>query len=319
MLDLSLNTLIRRVDLLTLKLFLTIIEEKHLGRAAARENIAASAVTKRIQDFEEVIGFELFYREPRGVVLSPVGQAVAVRVRQIFANLSEIRSDISDFRQGVRGHIRLGTTESIIVEFLAEDIGEFLRLFPDVEVEICEARNPEVHRSLIDALVDIAVYAATEDLGPAELRTYPYRQDRLIAILPRAHPMASKQAVLFEELLGWKFVGLSATTSMMTQLQHAATLAGKSLHIEYQVASNEAARALVRAGLGIAIQPEGLVTHEDQTRLAVLPLLDKWAVRSMCAAIPNDRTVPAAARALLDHLRSRVGFASVGSLRSDKN
>jgi DNA-binding transcriptional LysR family regulator len=101
---LSLNILVRRVDLLTLKLFLTIIEERHLGRAAARENIAPSVVTKRIHDFEEVIGFELFYREPRGVVLSPVGQAVAARVREIFANLSEIRSDISDFQQGVRGH-----------------------------------------------------------------------------------------------------------------------------------------------------------------------------------------------------------------------
>jgi DNA-binding transcriptional LysR family regulator len=84
-----------------------------------------------------------------------------------------------------------GTTESVIVEFLAEDIGEFLRLFPDVEIEISEERNPYVHRSLIGGLVDIAVYAATEDLGPAELKAYPYRQDRLVAVLPRAHPMAS--------------------------------------------------------------------------------------------------------------------------------
>jgi DNA-binding transcriptional LysR family regulator len=309
--DLNLNILVRRVDLLTLRLFLTVIEERHLGRAAIRENIAPSAVTKRIHDFEEVLGFELFYREPRGVVLSSVGQAVAAHVRDIFESLGSIRSSVSDFQDGVRGHIRLGTTEAILVEFLAEDIGEFLRLFPAVEIEICEDRNPNVFRALVTGAVDIAVYAATEDLGTANLEVHPYRHDRLIVLVPRAHPIASRQAVQFNELLSWKFVGLAGTTSLMTQLQNAALHSGVALQIDYQVASNEAARALVRAGLGIAVQPEGLVTHEDHARLAVIPLLDKWAVRSMHVAIPN-KAVPAAARAFLDHLRSRVAFGSVG-------
>src|ERR1700733_13780394 len=96
MTDLSLNILIRRVDLLTLRLFLTIIEERNLGRAAIRENIAPSAVTKRIHDFEEVLGFELFHREPKGVVLSSVGHAVAAHVRGIFDTLNDIRADISE-------------------------------------------------------------------------------------------------------------------------------------------------------------------------------------------------------------------------------
>ena len=194
---------------MTLRLFLTVIEERHLERAAVRENIAPSAVTKRIHDFEEVLGFELFYREPRGVILSSVGQAVATHVREIFASLNNIRSNISDFQEGIRGHIRLGTTESIIVEFLAQDIGDFLSLFPAVEVEICEERNPNVFRALVTGAVDIAVYAATEDLGPADLEVHPYRHDRLIVIVPRAHyPLASQQAVNFSDLLDWKFVGL---------------------------------------------------------------------------------------------------------------
>jgi DNA-binding transcriptional LysR family regulator len=313
--DLNFNMLVRKVDLLTLRLFLTVIEERHLVRAAARENIAPSAVTKRIHDFEDTLGLELFYREPKGVILSSFGHVVADHVRQIFDNLNSIRSCIGEFQGGIRGHVRLATTESIIVEFLAADIGEFIRLFPSVDIDVHEDRNPNVIRSLTAGTVDLAVYSAIDDAATNNLEKYAYRQDRLVAILPRSHPRSTRQAMLFHELLDSDFVGLSATTSLMMQMEQAAVEANRTLNIKYRVASNEAARALVRAELACALQPEGMVTSEDMGRLAVIPLLDAWAVRHMHIAVPNRKSVPPAARALLDHLRSRSGY-DLGTLDS---
>ena len=69
--------LIRQVDLFTLRLFLSAIEEQQIGRAAIRENIAASTATKRIQDLEEIAGVRLLERTPKGVSASPAGAVLA--------------------------------------------------------------------------------------------------------------------------------------------------------------------------------------------------------------------------------------------------
>ena len=61
----NVRTWIRKLDLMTLRLFASITEERNIGRAAVRESIASSAVTKRIQQLEDTLGFRLMYRDPR--------------------------------------------------------------------------------------------------------------------------------------------------------------------------------------------------------------------------------------------------------------
>jgi DNA-binding transcriptional LysR family regulator len=78
---LSVHALVRRIDLFTLKLFLSTVEEGQIGRAAVREHIVASAATKRIQDLEELAGLRLLDRNPKGVVPSAAGRRYIVDQR----------------------------------------------------------------------------------------------------------------------------------------------------------------------------------------------------------------------------------------------
>lgn len=304
MTEINLKMLTRKIDLLTLRLLLTVEEERHLGRSAQRENIAASAVTKRIQDLEDMVGLKLFHRGPKGVMLTPVGQVVAQHIRSIFDSLDNMRRDIDDFIEGVRGRIRICSTEAIIIEFLANEIGDFIQSFPDVVVELVEERNPGVLRAATAGTVDVVVYASTDDLDDSCIDSFPYRTDRLVAVLPRGHALSSRSSVAFADLLDSDFVALPASTSLMTQLQNAAQSAGRELKIKYQVMSNEAARGLVRAGLGVAIQPDGIVSFEDYGRICAVPLTESWATRHIRVGAPRGRTVVAAARAFLRQLNS---------------
>lgn len=78
--------LIRQVDLLTLKLFLSAVEEQQIGLAAIRENVAASTATKRIQELEDVAGIKLLERGPKGSCRVPRAQSSSA----IFAGSSTI-------------------------------------------------------------------------------------------------------------------------------------------------------------------------------------------------------------------------------------
>src|SRR5262245_45086075 len=104
--------LIRQVDLFTLRLFLSVIEERQIGRAAIRENIAASTATKRIQDLEEIAGVKLLERTPRGVAPSPAGDVLSRHVRAIFGHLDDMRTEISAFSDGVRGELVVASARS---------------------------------------------------------------------------------------------------------------------------------------------------------------------------------------------------------------
>lgn len=302
MAEINLKTLTRKIDLLTLRLLLTVEEERHLGRSAIRENIAASAVTKRIQDLEDMVGLKIFHRGPKGVILTPVGQVVAQHVRRIFGSLDDMRRDIHDFIEGVRGRIRICSTEAIIIEFLADEIGDFVQNFPDVIVDLVEERNPGVLRAASSGTIDVVVYAATDDLDESGIESFPYRSDKLVAVLPRGHALSSRSSVAFSDLLDFDFIALPPDTSLMTQLRQAAEEAGRELKVKYRVASNEAARGLVRAGLGLAVQPDGMVSFEDYGRICTASLLDSWATRHVRAGAPRGRANSAAARAFLGQL-----------------
>ena len=77
----AVSPLLRRIDLTTLRLFIAVCEEQNLTRAANREGIAASAVSKRMNDFELAFGVTLFKRLSKGMALTPAGEALLHHAR----------------------------------------------------------------------------------------------------------------------------------------------------------------------------------------------------------------------------------------------
>jgi hypothetical protein len=103
--NLTVQSLVRRVDLFTLKLFLSTIEEGQIGRAAFREHVVPSAATKRFQDLEDAIGMKLFDRTARGVAPSQAGVILARHVRDVMSSLEELFRELGELSEGVRGRV----------------------------------------------------------------------------------------------------------------------------------------------------------------------------------------------------------------------
>jgi DNA-binding transcriptional LysR family regulator len=73
----------RRIDFVTLKLFVAIADERSLTKAAEREHLALAAVSKRVSDLESQLGIALLYRQPKGVELTPAGHALLHHARNV--------------------------------------------------------------------------------------------------------------------------------------------------------------------------------------------------------------------------------------------
>jgi len=83
-------------NLITLKMFLTVARTGSISQASEAENIAASAISKRISDLEDQIGTPLFYRQTRGVELTPAGHELARHSSNLFRLVERMENQMHD-------------------------------------------------------------------------------------------------------------------------------------------------------------------------------------------------------------------------------
>src|SRR5260221_1323694 len=175
------SALSRRVDLTPLRLFIAICKEQNLTRAASREGIAASAVCKRMNDFELAFGVTLFKRLAKGMALTPAGEALLHHARLTLLNVEKIAVELSEYSQGVRGHVRMLANLSAIVQFLPEDLSAFFAAHDLLRVDLQERPSGQVVSGIEEGAAEIGICSgATETRA---LETFHYRTDHLVLVI----------------------------------------------------------------------------------------------------------------------------------------
>src|SRR6185437_6607768 len=131
------------LDLVTARVFVSVIEHQSIAEAARVEGIAASAVSKRVQQLEQDVGMPLLTRHRRGVEPTNAGLVVLRRARAILHEAVQLDADLSGLQTGLTGRVRLCANETALTEFVPSILPEFVRAFPGVEVELSERPSTE--------------------------------------------------------------------------------------------------------------------------------------------------------------------------------
>ncbi|REC93775.1 LysR family transcriptional regulator [Kushneria indalinina] len=291
----------KRLDFVTLRLFVAIADERSLTRAAEREHLALAAVSKRISDLEDQIGISLLYRRPRGIELTPAGHAFLHHARLMLEGLSRLDADMSEYSVGIKGHIRLHANTSSVIEFLPDDLGDFMDRFPQIRIDMKERLSHEIVTAVRDGLADIGLYAGHV---PAEgLDARLWRRDRLVLVVPQGHPLAGEAAVALEQALDNDFIGLEQDASLQALLQNGARRFDRPLRMRIQVRSFEGICRMIDRGMGIGVLPCRAVNAERHgLRLVAVPLTDGWALRELHLVMRDHHALAVPARQLVDHL-----------------
>ena len=290
-----------RIDILTLQLFVAIVEEQSIAKAAEKKHIAVSAVSRRISDMEEMLQVELLYRHSKGIEPTSAGYALLEHARIVLGNLAHLETELVGYRQGTRGHIRLFVNKSAILESLAHELGEFLILHPLVRVDLEESISPDIIQAVTENRADLGIFGGNI-LAP-DLQTFPYRQDRLAAVVRRDHPLAERATVRFADLIDQEFISLEKGSSIDTLCVKAAAELGRQLKLRIRVSGFDALFRLVEARMGVGVVPLEITDGRfDPSNLAAIPLDEPWAQRTLVLAVRNRASLPPATRLLVDHL-----------------
>jgi DNA-binding transcriptional LysR family regulator len=299
--------MVSRLDLHSLRLFMAVATLRNIAKAAEQEHIAASAVSKRISELETTLETKLFYRLRRGVELAPAGVALLHHTTAIFHSIERLESDMAEYAQGVRGHVRMMANLTSIVQFLTKDLSTFAIAHPEIKIDLTESATPVIVKATSDGLIDFGVVAdvradSSGDFAPG-LVLEDYRSERMVLVVPHQHPLSPRKSVQFSEAAKYDFVGLHASGGWETLMKNAARVAGQSLRVRIRVPSYDAMLHLVDAGLGVTVVPLGAVTASASARIHIIRLREKWADRILKICYRNFSLLPVTARMLIEHLR----------------
>ncbi|WPB55120.1 LysR family transcriptional regulator [Xylophilus sp. GOD-11R] len=292
----------RRIDLTSLQLFVAVCELGSIGRAAEREFIAASAVSKRLAELEAAVDTPLLSRHSRGVTLTPAGENLLHHARSVLFGLEKMQGELSEYAEGVRGHIRIHANISAIVQFLPEDLGAFVAAHGRVKIDLEEHLSAAVAQAVREGAADIGVCHLAESADDS-LQNLPYREDRLVLVVPQGHRLASQQQCLFADALDYDIVGLHAGSSIGLAMQRSAARAGRSLRQRIQVTGLDAMCRMIDNGLGIGVLPDrAFALMSGVGALRAVALQDDWARRELRLVARDFSALPATTRLLVEHL-----------------
>ncbi|MES2259254.1 MAG: LysR substrate-binding domain-containing protein [Pseudomonadota bacterium] len=141
--------------------------------AAEELHKTPAAVSQQIKHLEQELGFALFIRHPRHVALTEKGRDFAATVARV---LAELRSRAAALQNsGEESVLRISSTHSFALKWLAPRLSHFTRLYPDLDIRL-DASDRIV--SLEDDSVDVAIRYAAHDAGESGVLF----RERLVAV-----------------------------------------------------------------------------------------------------------------------------------------
>lgn len=290
-------------DLTDLRLFAAVADERKLTRAAARQHLSLAAASARIRGLEEQAGLPLLVREPRGVRLTPAGEAFLHHARAILRQVENLRADLQEYGGGLRGHLRIFANTTAVSDILPAILPRVLAGNPRINVELQEKPNADIARGVLEGRADIGIVSSRVDtLG---LEAVHFSTDQLVLATAAGHRFARRKRVEFAEVLDEDLIGMYAGSTLQTFLTEVSEALGKPMQVRVRVNSFDAVCRIVATGVGVGVVPESAARRNQASLgIAIVELADPWRVRERYALVRDIASLPAAGQALLDALRA---------------
>jgi len=287
-------------DLTTLQLFEAAVRLGSISAAAEEQNIAISAVSRRLSDMEYRLGTALLYREVRGVDVTPAGAAMLVHARGLLRLASRAAEDMKDYIDGSQGLIRVAANPSAVSQFLPTVFQSFRSENPSVRFELKEMISDAIVRDVRDGHVDIGIFAGTVAHG--DIQTFPFREDRLCAIVAKTHPLAA-QDVTFADLAAYPYIALEDGSSLSLQLERLAEEMGATLNVAVKVRSFDSVRQLASRDIGFGVLPWAVAApYAKSDGLSLIEFDEPWAKRSFLIGVRERAAMSKSSERFLAHM-----------------
>lgn len=243
-----------------------VAESGSIRRSAERLAITPSALTRKIQDFEQEIGTALFERLPQGMRLNPAGELLLRHIRDQLADFDRLRSQIADLSGVRRGHVAIACSQAFAHELVPNEIETYRAQHPLVSFTVL-VRD---HTYAIDALTafeaDLAVVLQpppAPELQPLQMLSQP-----LCALMGPGHPLARRATVRLRDCLQYPLAMPGPGLAIRHLLQGAIVKASMPVRVAIESDSFEVLRSYAAREDVVSFQIRAGIPHDSANLVA---------------------------------------------------
>jgi len=293
-----------------LRLFLVILEEGSLRRAAERLHISQSAITRQIQFLEHDLGGRVLERTSAGVRPTSGGHALAEKAKGLVADYDATMAEVRRLVRGESERLRIGYVASAVQEYLAPALAAMRRGYPKVKVKMLDQTPGEMIIALRRGEIDLALTHHGADLLSRDFYTHKLASVPSLVALPLDHPLASRKQISISELKTESFVG-GPDSIVPGYNQKSLQFCRRFGKFRPQLVSIEApnslAESLVTASNEGAVSLHPIfISHLGIPNVVMVPIADSGATWDLFVVWQRGKTA-GPVRALLDALALKPG------------
>jgi len=236
-----------------MQLLSVIAETGSFVKTAELMNMTPSAVSKRILELESRVNARLAIRMPDGIKLTPAGSAMVRCTDELLSRISQFSRDLAQTMAGESGEVRLAANTTAFLLGLNADLTRFQNAHPGITIRLEEKISADVISSLLAGHIDIGICA--ESAARGGVTSMPYKSSDLIVAVSEDHPLASRDAVRYQDVLEYPNVGRPQGSALL-DFSPMRLLETPEPGVAASVYSFDAAIELVRSGDLVAVLPK---------------------------------------------------------------
>ena len=296
-----------------LRLFLTILEEGSLRRAAARCRIAQSAITRQIQLLEQDPGGRVLERTSAGVRPTSGGYALAEKARTLLADYDSAMAEVRRLVRGESDRMRIGYIASALQVYLAPGLVELRRRYPKLKIRMLDQTPAEMISALRRGEIDLTFTVFGAEAISREFYTHKLTSVPSLVALPFDHPLASHKQISISQLKKESFATAhdSILPGYNQKIVQFCRQFGKfrPRFVTIGQPSDLAEGLATVANEGAIALTGSFISHLAIPNVVMIPIAEKEATWDLFVVWQRGKTA-GPLRALLDFLQSKPKSAS---------
>jgi DNA-binding transcriptional LysR family regulator len=287
-----------KIDTLGVQAFIAIAEYGGFQKAGDALNISQTALSRRLQHLEAVLGVTLIERTTRSVALTTIGRDFLPQAQRLLTELQTALAEILETGRAQRGDVSIACVPTAGVHYLPRIIQEYSRRYPNNRIKILDHASSGVADAVLRREAEFGINIA--DARHPELRSIPLLRDQFALVCRDDHPLARKAALRWKQLEPYPLIfagNASANRSLLDQ-----ALAPRDLKLQafYEVQRSSTALGLVAEGVAAAVVPRLAWQKGNYPRLRVIAVNDPVVSRTLVLVSRKTAQLSPAAQALYD-------------------
>lgn len=248
------------MDIRNIKTFARVAELGSISKTAEELCFAQSTVTVQIQQLEKELGYPLFDRIGKKISLTEAGKKFLFHAYEILHSMERAKNidkELSD----LRGMLRVGVSESLMIGILIDLIPSFKKRYPYLDLRLKTGHTTQLLEQLKQNQLDIIYISQSENTDP-DLRCHYKHKEELIFLCAPNHPLAKQKKVTPHQLMEYDFLVTEREGICYRRLREIAAQYAVTMRDSVEVDSVHVITQLLKTNIGIAFLPQYAVAKE---------------------------------------------------------